>query len=519
MVGLALALAAAVFLGGETFERAMRRGGSESEVGANRRSNKPTRYRGVDRIPVNWEPPGEKFVTPIELTGRVFSANGESVNRAEVAIVAPGPYELRFTGTDGAYMFKIERPGKYLLEARLTLDLGRVRKIVEIPETGVVAPVDFHLYPAGQVVGEVMAGEIPVLSGNAELGIVDLEGDVEWDSDVSIENGYFSFPFAPEEDVPLRLLIRTPNAYMEKPITFEYEGERVDLGKIQLKLYPSLRLVLKLPDGSLAAEVMSAEAADVDPAGIDEQGREVESGLPREFGYGSRYILREKESTTRELALWAFNEARTKRWLVKRRVELVHDQLLTYETSIRPGPFTVRRRLVDENGEPIRARLQYGDRKFTSGEDGYFTLDVPHGGLFTVSMTAMTWGQLGWVELPSGGGRLRHAVLVDADQPTDVVFDIGRRLLVVGRPPFGVAFYREANGEEVWGVSQGEMQTGNVVGVLSKPLPTGRYRYRLGRLEMESRRGRTELFWNFEHQPVLGTVTAEDRRVTVVDLR
>ncbi len=511
---LAAVSTCALYWGSENLRRAKQRTATESEPKA-----QAIAETGPDRIPVTWEEPGPPFEKPVVVTGRVLDAYGQPVFRAEVSVVAPRPYRVTFSQSDGRYELTFPRPGKYLLEGRLTLDMARERKTIEIPATGVVPRVDFHLQAAGVIFGEIVAAGAPVASASVDIGVVDLYGDVDWELDTQVENGFFSFAFAPPANVPLRLVVRGSDVYMEKPLELTYTGERLDLGRLTLTRYPSLLLKLRLPDGSYAREVFSAPAALLRPQQTDSDGDVLDDGLPDVHGAGSRYVLREKRDVTKRLALWA-TTTKNVTVLVVRDIHLVNDQLTSHETAVAPGPFTVRRRLVDENGEALMARLSIRGVSMETSQDGYFSVSVPHGGMFTAQIRALALRELGWVALPAAGGRAHAAVLVNADQPDDVVFSLARRVLMVGRPPFAAVLRRATgNASHAWGFHvDDEARVENVVGALSPPLTPGRYAYRSGILRMRSVAGLTKLAWDFDVAPK-GWVEITESNLQVVDQR
>ena len=437
-----------------------------------RRPPAPAAARPGDRLRAlpqgDWPEPGPERPEPARLHGRVFNVLGEPVYRAEVAVLWPKPYQLTFTGADGRYELRFERPGRYLLEARLTLDLARSRPIVEIPAEGDPSPLDFHLEAAGTVFGEAAVEQAPLRRGAVDMEFIDLFGDGHWAQDTECENGVFSFYWKPPRDVPLRIVIRSLEGFMEKPVEFRYDGGRIDLGRIHLTRYPTLRVRMRLPGGKYAAQVYAGYARDLRPE-LRILGEDAvdDDGLPTELlTENSHVLIRKKHHVTERLVFWDESQ----RYRVIRDVELLVDQMSELEVVVRPGPITVRRRLTDEHGRPLRARVAHdsGPPAETDAE-GFFAAAVPHAGAFTMHLTALHDPDLGWIPLPRSPRRPWNAFLIDTDDPRSAcTLPLDGHLLVVTKTPVVIT---TDDGRFRWRVEAG---TGALTPIA---LEAGRYRW------------------------------------------
>jgi hypothetical protein len=439
-----------------------------------RRPPAPAAARPGDRLRAlpqgDWPEPGPERPEPARLHGRVFNVLGEPVYRAEVAVLWPKPYQLTFTGGDGSYELRFERPGRYLLEARLTLDLARSRPIVEIPAEGDPSPLDFHLEAAGTVFGEAAVEQAPLRRGAVDMEVIDLFGDGHWAQDTECENGVFSFYWKPPRDVPLRIVIRSLEGFMEKPVEFRYDGGRIDLGRVHLTRYPTLRVRMRLPGGKYAAQVYAGYARELRPElRILGEDPGLYDGLPSLLTENSHVLIRKKHHVTERLVFWDESQ----RYRVIRDVELLLDQMCELEVAVRPGPITVRRRLTDEHGRALRARVAHeSGPPAESDAAGFFAAALPHTGVFTMHLTALHHPDHGWIPLPRSPRRVWNAFLIDTDDPrTTCTLPLDGRLLVVTET--SVKIVTEEG--QCWRVDEAG---GEVIGVL---LPTslepGSYRW------------------------------------------
>jgi hypothetical protein len=418
----------------------------------------------------DWPEPGPERPEPAVLRGRVFNVLGEPVWRAEVAVLWPKPYRMSFTGADGSYELRFERPGRYLLEARLTIDLARSRPIVDIPAEGDPSPLDFHLEAAGTVFGEIAVEEAPLRRGVVDMEVVDLFGDAQYVQDTECENGVFSFYWKPPREVPLRIVVRSLEGFMEKPVELRYEGGRVDVGRIHLTRYPTLRVKMRLPDGRYADEVQAGYARDLRPElrWLGEEQVE-DDGLPREWlAESSHVLIRKKQHVVEKLVLWSG------RHRVIRDVELLLDQMRELEIAVRPGPITVRRRLTDEHGRPLRARVAHeSGRPSETDTDGFFAATLPWSGVFTLHLTALHDPDHGWIPVPRSYHRPWTAFLLDTDDPRSAcTLPLDGRLLVVTERSVVIV---TGEGRFRWRVDDAG---GEVIGALTPTaLEPGRYRW------------------------------------------
>jgi len=458
-----------------------------------------------------WTADQPELAVPSVLRGRVYDPNGRPVPKAEVAAILPKPYTLVYTGDDGSYAIEFTRPGRALIEARLTIDLAPVRKVVPIPDTGDPPPLDFHLKAAGQIFGEVVVEEAPVLDGWVDLYAVDLWGDRHDALDTSIENGFFTFYWEPPRDVPLQLVVKSVEGYMTEPIPVVYRGEKIDLGRIRLVRYPTLLVRMRLPDGTYAGEVCACQVGALSTDG----GR---LGLGEALAMDSKIVIPQEGNVTERLVL----QDGEQQYTLVRDVELALDQLRELEVVVRPGPFYARQRLVDEHGVPIRARLRLPDGPETeTGADGSFSLEVPHGGAFAVLITELRVDPFGWVCLQESEDA---GALFDADGVLDAcVLPLDRRVLVVATRDASVHMRRDEAGaggpEAWWGRDIRVDGPAALAGLLSPPLHAGTWRWTRG-VRTEVSVG-SHSVWSFEHPPIEDgeLVNLAARGLTVLDLR
>ncbi len=461
---------------------------------------------------------------PAVLTGVVFDPYGRPVDKAEVEVLHPKPYRLYFTSTDGRYKLEFKHPGEYVVQASLTIDLAPVRKTIVVPESGDPPSVDFRLKQAGPVFGEVIVGQRPATKGFVDIEVGDLFGDWQYEIEATIENGFFSFPREPPRDLPLRIRVISDDGFMKEPIYFRYTGEHVDLGRLALLRYPTLLMRMRLPDGSEAGEVYAGEAAELKP----EQrymARLVADGLPDDISSDSRVLIRERKDRSMRLVFWA---GPRHEFRVVRDVELVRDQLREMEITMRPGPITIRRRLLGKGGDPIRARFQLaGGRPGNtgasgvveeSGVDGYFETTVPWSGIHTLHLRGLYLVGLGWIDLPPRAA-LSVGFTVDADAPaTPCVLDLDGTILLVGRAgsPVALAPPKEPSAPR-YGL--GHDTRPGIFGVLIRP-SKGLREMRWVRALKKRNRGAGEIWSDWAYPERGGTrfrITKND--LTIVDAR
>lgn len=453
--------------------------------------------------PETAEDPPER--EPTILTGHVYGPDGRPVEKAEVRVVYPKTYTLVRTGDNGAYELPFVRSGRFLVEAALTIELAPERAWVEVPEHGDPVPVDFRLKPAGAIFGEVTLAGVPVLDAGVELYVIDLFGDAELVHDTSARNGYFNFYFDPPKDVPLTLDVKSDEGILRTPLQLIWRGEQVNAGRIDLTPYPSLRIRMRLPDGSYAPEVRTCRPEDLKTNGADY--------FPaRYLGTGSRVAIPQEHDVTMRLVFEGAErpqeedpatEGRT--FMVEREVSMVFGQPRELDLIVRPGPFAVTSRLVDERGRAVHARLALGDREAVTREDGSFQLAVPCGGLHTVRIAALEAPGAGWVDLDPAAWQV---LLLDADDPAECRLDLGGRVLALAVAPAWV----NLEGPE-W-LFTPSRPLGTALGRLSPKLPAGDYRWTRA-LVRRDREGRESV----DPVSLSGVVTVEEEILAVVDAR
>lgn len=393
---------------------------------------------------------------PATLRGTVFDPHGRPVPGADVMVLRPKLLELVHTGEDGRYELSLSQPGPHLVEAGLTIHLAPQRLEVLVPDEGDPAPLDFHLGEAGFVFGEIVASGHPVSKGN-----VDVYQGEEWILDTTCEHGIFCFTEEPPKDVTLHLRIETPEGAATGPVEFVYEGERVDLGRIEFVRYPAVRVRMRLPDGTLATTIHAGHARGA----LFDQGR---VSCPQDgiVEVGPTVLVTALQPVQASLVLCDAGDC-----YVVCDFLLEPGKLVEAEVAVRPGPVTLRTRLVDEYGKGIRARFARRDGPVAeSREDGAFAVELPHGGLHALELQAVHVEGIGWVPLRQLGPDKR-GFLVDADRPgSPGVLDLDRRVLLVTEGPTYVSVdgpYLSLSG------SAGE----GPLGLLSRPLEPGPQRY------------------------------------------
>jgi hypothetical protein len=393
---------------------------------------------------------------PTFLAGRVYGPDGRPVEKAEVRIVHPKTFDLVRTGEDGAYELLFERHGRFLVEAALTIEYAPERQWVQVPEHGSPEPLDFHLKPAGAIFGEVTLAGMPVEDAGVELVAFDVFGDEVPVHDTSARNGYFNFYFDPPKDVPLRLDVKSDEGILRTPLRFTWKGEQMNAGRFDLVPYPSLRIRMRLPDGSYAQEVTTCRPEDLVSNGADY--------VPdRYVGTRSRVFFPVDHDVTARLVFLATERVRDgdsgtegRTFMLEREVDLVFGRPRELEVVVRRGPLVVRSRLADGEDGGVRGRLRCGASHAETDEKGAFEIVVPCGGLHSIFLEALEAPGVGWVELAKGAPA--HAILLDADDPAECRFDLGGRILLLARPPFrfGVAPVEGQGG--VWSARAEEEQ-------------------------------------------------------------
>ncbi len=458
---------------------------------------------------------------PTILTGHVYGPDGRPVEKAEVRVVYPKTFTLVRTAENGAYELPFERHGSFLVEAALTIELAPERAWTEIPEHGEPAPLDFRLKPAGAIFGEVTLAGVPVGDAGVELYAIDVFGDAELVHDTSARNGYFNFYFDPPRDVPLRLDVTSDEGILRTPLSLIWRGEQLNTGRIDLVPYPSLRIRMRLPDGSYAPDVHTCRPEDLKPNGIrprDGSPPTWEFAPARTLGTLSRVAIPEEKDLALRLVFAAKvypledadeedeEEDEPSTFMVEREVSLAFGRVRELDLIVRPGPFAVTSRLVDERDRPIRARLALSGREATTLDDGSFQLAVPHGGLHTVRIAALEAPGVGWVDLDPDTPE--HALLLDADDPHECIFELGARVLAVATVPAWVEL--EGPG---W-VFRPMRPLGTALACLSPRLDSGDYTWTRAIVRVDGERMET-----LDPVSRSGVVTIEAGILSVIDAR
>jgi hypothetical protein len=451
------------------------------------------------------------------LTGHVYGPDGSPVEKAEVRIVYPRTFDLVRTGPDGDYEMPFEHCGQFLLEAALTIELAPQRRWVNIPDRGAVPPIDFRLEPAGAIFGDVTLAGVPVADAGVELYATDVLGDETLFLDTSARNGYFNFYFYEDlpKDVPLRLDVKSTEGILRTPLRFVWKGKQRNAGKLDLTPYPSLRIHLRLPDGRIAPDVDTCRFEDLQPAEVwrgEDVSGPFELAPTRILGSGSRVAIPEEKDVTADLVFlaevpWRPNPAGTPvRYLVRREVALTFGQPKEIDLVVRPGPFVVTSRLVDDRGRAVHARLALKDREVETRADGSFQLPVPWGGLHAVRVAALDAPGVGWVDLAPD--EVPHYVVLDADDPAACVLDLGARVLAVLTVPSQIRLENTP-----WGFLP-IRPVGGAVACLSPKLAPGDIRWTLTTGQAD---GHGDVLW--DESPRSGTVTVEEGALAVLDPR
>lgn len=369
---------------------------------------------------------------PTFLAGHVYGPDGSAVREAEVRVVHPKTYELVFSDKDGGYRLPFERSGRFLVEAALTTELAPEREWADIPESGDPAPLDFHLGAArGAIFGELTLEGAPV-DALLRLCGTDIAGDETPVHDLTSRCGCFNFYLDPPKDVPLRLDVQSYYGILPTPLRFTWTGTPMDLGTIELTPYPTVRIRMRLPDGTYAKGVWALPLECL-------QNLQSTSLVALQRGFGppqDRLVISAKEDVTTRRVFMAAQPADTAgalAFLVEREVTLLYGRPQDLEVGVRPGPLVVAGRLVDREGRGLRGRVRCGENEAATGEDGAFRLTVPHGGLHIVHLVALDVPGIGPVELARDVPA--QSLLLDADDPRDCVYDTGGRILLVSTAP------------------------------------------------------------------------------------
>ena len=441
----------------------------------------------VRDAPPDTPEPGAERAEPAVLRGRVFGLSNTPIAKAEVSVLVPRTHDLVRTGEDGAYELPFERAGEYLVEAALTSEYAPSRVWVEVPVAGDPAPRDFHLEPAGTLFGEVTMGGLPVRYAGVELYAQGASGSEELLRDTTAGNGYFSFPFAPPEGVPLRVDATSDEGFLRESLFVTYRGTPLNLGKLELVPYPALRFTMRLPDGRVAEDVRLMRREQIE---VDAETRRAYATLwPDEHSH----IVVAARKDVRPRMLFASLDGRgndpdfdrdvTTLYLVEREIPLAVGQPREIELVIRPGPLRVTSRLVDNLDRPQRGRVALGRDESEVAADGTFTVVAPHGGVVPVWLVA-------W-EIPGKGLfgldplSREHALLLDLDEGAPCRMDLDARVVGLATAPCELKVEsdppRPMSDNKAWWWWSLREPAGGEVACLSHRLRPGTYRWRLWR--------------------------------------
>jgi hypothetical protein len=376
-------------------------------------------------LPPDAPEPGAARTEPAVLRGRVFGLGDAPVAKAEVFVAMPRTHDLVRTAEDGTYELSFERAGQYLVEAALTSEYAPCRAWVEVPAHGDPLPRDFRLEPAGTLYGEVTMGGFPVADAGVELHAQGATGAEELVRDTTVRDGYFSFPFAPPENVTLRVDASSDEGFLPEPRFVTYRGAPLNVGKLELVAYPSLRFRMRLPDGrvSITVRVLRRDQLRADP----DARRHLPELWPEEH---SRLVLAARKDVRPRLLFACRDDHGDPNadseacpfYLVEREVELPVGQPRELEVVVRRGPIQVTSRLVDGLDRPQHARISLGTQEVSTAPDGTFTLVAPRGGLVTVWLTGWEVPGHGWFDLDPRSPE--HALLLDVDDPAITRMDL-----------------------------------------------------------------------------------------------
>lgn len=446
----------------------------------------PREGESLRDLPPDAPEPGTVRDEPAVLRGRVFGLSDAPVAKAEVSVLVPRTYELVRTAEDGGYELRFERAGQYLVEAALTSEYAPRRAWVEVPAQGDPLPMDFHLEPAGTLFGEVTMGGLPVRDAGVELHAPGVGGVEELVRDTTVRDGYFSFPFAPPEGVPLRVDADSDDGFLREARFVTYRGAPLNVGKLELVPYPALRFKMRLPDGRVVSEVRILRR---DQLRIDADARRHLPELwPEEH---SRLVVPERRDVNRTL-LFAWldhpgdgdvDPALCPFYLVEREVQLVVGQPRELEIVVRTGPLAVTSRLVDGLGHPQQARISFGTDEISTASDGTFATVAPHGGLATLWLVGWDVPGHGWFDLDPRTGE--HALLLDVDDPAICKMDLDARVAGLAIAPSRLQVEADParpesdNAARWWWYPQ--EPAGRAIARLSHRLHPGAYRWKLWR--------------------------------------
>jgi hypothetical protein len=353
------------------------------------------------------------------LTGQVFDPRGRPLHRAQVWILRPRPLRLSITGEDGRFELPLHRRGRHLLEAEWFTDLRSERLVVDVPETGDPPAIAFHLKPAGVIYGELTAGGEPV--SYAEVDVYD--GD-KWILDTEADNGLFVFEEEPPVGKPLELRVKAAEGYPNQPVRFTWPGTPLDLGTIELQRFPSCAVRVVLPDGEGPAWLQARGYPDGPPAG-DEDPYDRRTLLPAGGCdiLEQEGVLRISPPGPRVLETWIAagvpGDARPP-YLIRAPLTFDEAPRAPVELSLRPGPFRVRGRIVDDRGRPVAARFvlrSAPDTVLRTEADGRFDIEVPHGGVHQLRFTGLELPEIGRALLGREVWPVLGSCWCDADRP------------------------------------------------------------------------------------------------------
>jgi hypothetical protein len=372
--------------------------------------------------------------------GRVLDPRGRPVRKASVYVLKPEPMRLAWTDAKGNYELPLYERVPHLLEAELHIDLAPARERIQVPPKGDPAPLDFHLRPSGTVYGEVVADGVPVHGA-----WVDILAEGKRILDSETDNGFFNFTDPLPEGVPLELRVATPAGYSARPIRFTWRGQPLDLGTIELRSYPSARVLLILPDGTETTDFQPMRNPGLEPGQLL-----YGSDMPWErfLQYSGDLVYLDTGATEADVILGHFTQEIL---YVRKRLRFAEGGTALQKVVARKGPLTYTARLADADGLPVRLRLRVGEEGpvVDTDPEGRLRVRLPRGGLHFLEIVAVQAREVGfWT--PLFGSRTSYLVL-DAEDPAGrVTVDFSRRILVVSAFPSYVEFKRVKTGRHAY---------------------------------------------------------------------
>jgi hypothetical protein len=419
--------------------REPRERGERAAAGADADAPAPEPEASTREAPLNRPPEPEP--EPIAFQrGRVLDPRGRPIRQASVYVLKPEPMRLAWTDAQGNYELPLYERVPHLLEAELHIDLAPARERIEVPPKGDPPPLDFHLKPTGTVYGEVVA------DGAAVHGAwVDIYADGKRILDTETDNGFFNFTDPLPEGAPLELSVATRAGYSARPTRFTWQGQPLDLGTIELRSFPSAKVLLALPDGTETRDFQPMRNPGLGPGQLL-----YGSDMPwdRFLQFSGDLVYLDTGETEADVVLGHFTEEIL---YVRKRLRFAEGGTGLQRVTVQKGPLTYTARLVDRGGLPVRLRLWVGEEGpvVESDPEGRLRARLPRGGLHFLQILAIQARELGfWT--PLFGSRSSYLVLDAEDPAKRVTVDFTRRILVVSAFPSYVEFKRVKTGRHAY---------------------------------------------------------------------